>query len=483
MDGGPGSTFDFGIVPRLALHVEVAIASLNCHTYDARWEELLATIDTLYLFQLALRSLPMFRLVTTFVQQRQAPSSHAHAYIVGQTGDLLSGLPCEVLALILSNTTLAARTNLGRTSRKLRALSHRELQDGVGRILRRFRLCHADIRLMQVATGAVVGGDAVTSLLNYDFTPRWLDVYSPLSSADAVVRFFKLARADLETAKGECTLGGVLDCTRFFSSPSKDVVRVFRSRTENALDCTTYLPLTHLFGAITAHGIWLGYPVSALEGETFFNRDNLLMTSVAHAASALEVIRTYLHDYHYRFSLNRTHSCGRAWDCPCTPRTTDDAGCLRLLFPGKTFGALSAAVVYPRQGALSWSLYAPPCAGGMGPGTRVKDDDYKRWSGHMLDILTLLKYKLFTLLVHLRSLQRYFVHARRDDVYAQGAPTCPSCEVVVSAAPIRDNGLEMALAHAISEQKVLKSGAQPGVKVAASDSEYIWDGVKFSLDN
>ncbi|KAJ7741060.1 hypothetical protein B0H16DRAFT_1728700 [Mycena metata] len=64
----------------------------------------------------------------------------------------------------------------------------------------------------------------------------------------------------------------------------------------------------------------------------------------------------------------------------------------------------------------------------------------------------------------------------------QGNPVCPCCRAPVREPPIRDNGLETDLAHAIEIGAIEKSIDQPGKNVAARDNEYSWDGIIFAAE-
>ncbi|KAJ7025304.1 hypothetical protein C8F04DRAFT_1300316 [Mycena alexandri] len=146
-------------------------------------------------FVLGLRSPEMFEVVMTYVRATQPESSSVDEFCSGCPGDQLLRIPMDVIEEILQYLPLAARRNLGETSRKFVAFAARELQAGIARLLKRFGMYHAEIRFMQTATEAVLSGDTVPYLLDYNRVVNSLDFYVPESvfRLKALLRVFFIA--------------------------------------------------------------------------------------------------------------------------------------------------------------------------------------------------------------------------------------------------------------------------------------------------
>ncbi|KAJ7919827.1 hypothetical protein B0H13DRAFT_1868242 [Mycena leptocephala] len=259
---------------------------------------------------------------------------------------------------------MADRISLSRTSRKFRALFARELQAVVTRTLRKFQMVYYEIRFMQTATMTVLSGPLVSHLLEYRSPVTHHEFYTPASAYPSVLRFFELATVFVGTA-GRCNRGmdGTSAATTFFHPLMAQYFRVSQSRTDSALSCVLYAPLSHLFGAVTHYGLWLGYPDTGASGLTFPNRECSDLSTSHTRQFFTGCVHDCIDSYRVRFSLNRSHVCGVFFECPMTPRTTVDAGCANLFFPATPLGSRSERThTYPTGTAISWSLDGRQCS-------------------------------------------------------------------------------------------------------------------------
>ncbi|KAJ7020406.1 hypothetical protein C8F04DRAFT_1196681 [Mycena alexandri] len=288
---------------------------------------------------------------------------------IGAVGDRLSALPVELFAIILPSLKLGDRIALSRTSRKFRALCAQELQLCVKDLLRRFNLGHAEIRFMQTATFTVLCGHCISHLVDYTFEPPQIDFVTPSVTYKSVVRFFELATG-LEPRSplldNLYTSDGTTVSVKFGDPTQTNFIRVARSITDNALDSVTYAAFSHLIGAVTHYGLWLAYAQTSIRKHTMPNRDCLDFTDPA-TDDRIQIDYSLLHaHFEIDSELRWFHECGRTWECPMTPRTTVDNGCLSLFFPNPPMGQTDApSNVYPSKTSMAWSLGGRCCSWGM----------------------------------------------------------------------------------------------------------------------
>ncbi|KAJ7819538.1 hypothetical protein B0H13DRAFT_1921714 [Mycena leptocephala] len=352
--------------PRLSLYNEVAIVMMNGRPYDETWDHILSTLDVLTLFKVALRSSRMFEVVAAYVQAHTLPAYNKNEYRTGAAGDVISKLSLELFPIIFAHLTFADRIRLSCSSKKLRAVCARENQATVSRLLRKFGLCPADIRFMQSATRSTISGVAIAHLIHDDIFPHTLEFHVPSSTYSWVLRFFALVSPYHGWPKNDVhDNDGVAHITKFLR-PSSEAVYVMKSRTDSALDIIPHAPFTNMFLAVTHYGMWLGYPKTTLSGLSFPSRDMIHFGDPHTPHRMKSVLLNYVDAFRFQFALRRPHTCGLTFECPVTPRTTVDDGCLNLFFPGTPFGRNSdPASVYPTDTALSWSLDARGCGLGM----------------------------------------------------------------------------------------------------------------------
>ncbi|KAJ7028041.1 hypothetical protein C8F04DRAFT_1292078 [Mycena alexandri] len=352
--------YDVWKEPPLSVYNYAAVRILEGRPYDEHWRAVLATIDVVSLYRLALTSRALFSVVMAHVRASQPPS-----------GTSEESLPVELFRLILPCLKLADRMALSRTSRKFGALVTRELQAGVNRILVRFGLCPAEIRFMQSATMTVLCGQCIPYLLDYSSRPYHLEFCAPRATYHSVLRFFTFATGYDGFEKFLNNLNypeGFDDSMKFAASnENTEFVRVARSITDSALDSVTYSPFSHLFGAITHYGAWFGYPRTSMASVTMPNRECIDFEDPETEDRLLACSDHFESHFSLRFHLDNVHRCGFSWECPMTARSTADRGCLSLFFSSLPMGSTERPdTAYPTVSAMSWSLGGRVCPlGGM----------------------------------------------------------------------------------------------------------------------
>ncbi|KAJ7177022.1 hypothetical protein C8R46DRAFT_1346914 [Mycena filopes] len=379
--------------PNLGASCQASVNLLLGSPYDERWGYVFDALDCGRLFELAMTSAPMFEVVMTYVRMRQPASGTADEVRIGVGNDRISRLPLDILVHVIAYLPFRSRQNLGRASRKFAALAARELQASVMSLLRRFRLCHAEVRFMQIATAAILAGNAIPFLMKPECIVDRLDFYTPDYSYDWVVRFFSLAthRAPTEGKHPHgWGIGAQSDFIRENDPFDRADIRVLKSNSDSALECVTYMPFSHLFGAVTAYGLWLAYPGTATSGYTLPNGASVTLSRL----DLVSGIGMMLVDYTWRFrvalALQFPHSCGRYFECPASPRATDDEGCLNLFFPSNPPGVtVRPTSVYPVGTAMVWSLRGVSCR--QGPNVRYRQDSHDAWREPLQAVLNIVQ--------------------------------------------------------------------------------------------
>ncbi|KAJ7017425.1 hypothetical protein C8F04DRAFT_1200610 [Mycena alexandri] len=200
---------------------------------------------------------------------------------------------------------------------------------------------------MQTATEAVLSGDTVPYLLDYDRVVNSLNFYVPEFTYASVIKFFELATGKTPKYGYQSHLQGTRGSASFAHKRTRawekaDWTRVLQSNTESTLDCITYLPFSHLFGAVTAYGVWIAYSDCAVEGLSFPNRACMDLGTFLADAAVCEVIDRL------------------------------------LFFPALPRGVLAQPIsVYPVSIAMCWSFFLDSCNNHARATHRR--DGYKDW--------------------------------------------------------------------------------------------------------
>ncbi|KAJ7648256.1 hypothetical protein DFH06DRAFT_1135698 [Mycena polygramma] len=276
-------------------------------------------------------------------------------------------LPTELGHIILQDLDLADRLRFAQVSRNAALATADSLQAAAVAVLRRFDLRFGEIRLMQTATGALVGGSSVAAIMSA--STSWpsssFDVYTGRGSGWDVVRFLRKG-GDYRLTHISSThnvLAGIRKVFTMRNHGTCKVIHVIESLTNNPLDAIAHCPSTCVFGAWSARGVWHAYPRLTMAGVTITTPSRMpLRDDLKRHRDVWRIVRRYT-ERGFRFVLDeyeQSHTCGRALNCPGTFRSSDDRGCLFMPFPSWDFDR-DATVAR----GTCWSLKGTGCPSGI----------------------------------------------------------------------------------------------------------------------
>ncbi|KAJ7177014.1 hypothetical protein C8R46DRAFT_1213575 [Mycena filopes] len=386
---------------RLSPEKESLIASLNGTAYadSDQWQDVFRGLDPLRLFILGTRDETMFTVVMAHVRAHSGPTGHRDELALGGPQDCFSKLPVEVFPSILAYLPLRDRIHFGLCSKRCLALHRREFQASVNRVLLPFGVAHAEVRFMQAATGAVLGGPPVACVFDYQAEPLRLEFYASYNMYPWVLRFLELATVYSAQRKIFNLPPGVASGASCTAEGRPNHVLVFAAQRQNPLDALTHYAFSHQMGAITHYGLWHPYGRSTLRQVSLPNRPCIPMT-FWRVKDTVKIAAADARSSGFRLSFSKEgpHQCGTSFGCPMTPRTSIDPGCMNIFFPSGALGAQCAeshSHVYPFPSAVSWSLEGRACPDGhqatsCAPDVEVlprMDMGYSGWKMTMTDII------------------------------------------------------------------------------------------------
>ncbi|KAJ6475033.1 hypothetical protein C8R47DRAFT_1143301 [Mycena vitilis] len=333
----------------------------------------LSTMTAQQLFSAALSSRRLYYIVTNYVEHlglcgldlevddwdgSDGGSEHSVADSVR--------LPTRLGRQILGDLALADHLKYAQVSQDGASAAGEALQNAAVSILRRFGLRFTDVRLMQTATGAIISGSTIPSMMATikKFHPRDLDVYAGRGKGFDVMRFL--------TKGGKYRLVGQSGTYDFAAGIGKVYtvrhirtgreINVIESLTDNPLDAVAHFHSTCVFGAWTAEGFWHAYPRLTFAGLSMTSASNMpLLNDLVHHKRVWRILRKYCgRGFSFVAEHSPPHACGVDSDCPCTMRSSDDEGCMLTRFPGWHF---TSDVVPVR--ATTWSLNGTGCSSGI----------------------------------------------------------------------------------------------------------------------
>ncbi|KAJ7161935.1 hypothetical protein C8R43DRAFT_947431 [Mycena crocata] len=337
------------------------VAALSKVPYGPKWKSFLSSLDVIILFRFSLESAETFSVVMEYVRATQ--------------GELLNfslqgrdSPTADAYTSIFSGLTLRDLMHLSWTSTKHHALFAREMQVALAALLSEFALEYTAVRFMQTATLTVIAGSTISHLLDPAVQPNNVDFYCPKPAYPWVGRFFEFATQHRPTkiVDGSHRFEGIVECLQWRRPDHSRPINLFRADSDSALDSLTYLPFSHMMAGVTHYGMWFAYPSSCTNRMTMPNRDLADVSTPGLRDSIASVVKKYMdRGYAFTFHLADPHVCGRAYECPVTPRTSLDDGCLQIFFPSPPIGCPpDAAHVYPIDKAVTWSLDGCACPTG-----------------------------------------------------------------------------------------------------------------------
>ncbi|KAJ7623955.1 hypothetical protein DFH06DRAFT_1340281 [Mycena polygramma] len=302
-------------------------------------------------------------------------------------------MPVELGLEIVNEMPFDVRVRLAKASHGAATIVAQSLQDAATLILRPFGLRFGDVRLMQTATGVIIGGSAVASLLQTvaPFQPGDLDFIAGTGIGSAVVLFLERAglyRRTQSSPEYSFALGIGFIWTLVNDAGKK--INVIEALGTNPFDAVGNFHLTCVYGAWCANGLLHCYPSLTTSGNAITTRAKFphRHDDHAHHTKLWNVLHKYT-DRGFSIALNEynaPHTCGVAWSCPATIRRTDDAGCSYTPFPSWLYD--DDAEKLP---VGCWTMGGTGCSGGILSGSAAVHvataSPDLRWKGIIRNLL------------------------------------------------------------------------------------------------
>ncbi|KAJ7130153.1 hypothetical protein C8R44DRAFT_871991 [Mycena epipterygia] len=258
----------------------------------------------------------------------------------GSIENAFSSFPSEVLLYILRYMDLEDRQRFAQASRECCELSAQSLQRQGAALLRSVDLRFEEIRLMQEATGSMITGALLVSLLQFHSVGHSDDVnvVTGWGEGGPVVEFIEMC-SDYKTAtftgNHESHTGIAFSWTLLHAHTGRKL-HISESRTSSPVDAIAQSPSSCVVGGWGAYDVWHGYPALMHANMAICTATTM---PVINGLAGQQEIWTFLHLFaahdlvHGFDGFEDVHVCGAHPSCPATLRTTDDAGCLRARFP------------------------------------------------------------------------------------------------------------------------------------------------------
>ncbi|KAJ6447851.1 hypothetical protein C8R47DRAFT_1231255 [Mycena vitilis] len=276
----------------------------------------------------------------------------------------LDDLPPELALQIVRALTFADRGRLALASERSSDLVAYDLKVLAETILHHFQLRHDEVRLMQAATGTVIGGSTITTLVapHRSFTPGDLDCIVPCYKGHAVVDFLRIGSGYEVIATG---LGfhGVPHVNRVWTMEKGSLtINVVECLTENVLDIILCFHMSCVYGFWNADCVWHGYAGLTADGTAVTTPTKFPYPSEQNTVTDIwNVTHKYI-DRGLTIAVNELpwkHTCGVDKDCPATIRTTDDDGCSSVSFPPWAYSGDARPII-----PTTWTFRGTGCAQG-----------------------------------------------------------------------------------------------------------------------
>ncbi|KAJ6537126.1 hypothetical protein B0H19DRAFT_1270785 [Mycena capillaripes] len=212
------------------------------------------------------------------------------------------------------------------------------LQWGITNILEHFDLRYGDIKLLQAATGMLISGSVITSLLHNPFTPNDLDFFCGGGLAHEIVEYLKVVGNFTLTTQSEFGYEDVFGVRSviYLWNPAGRKINIIESYSDYPFDVVLN------FHSAPPKGVIAYDRISHFEVNRLRQGLALITPSTLHldAGDLSSHIRCWavLHKYIARgfrfvFEYDQPHVCGEHIDCPATIRNTRDDGCLHVYLP------------------------------------------------------------------------------------------------------------------------------------------------------
>ncbi|KAJ6494901.1 hypothetical protein C8R47DRAFT_1213561 [Mycena vitilis] len=276
----------------------------------------------------------------------------------------MDDLPPELTLQIVRSLDFADRARLALASERSSDLVAYDLRASAERLLRHFQLQHDEVRLMQTATGTVIGGSTITALVapHRPFTPGDLDCIVPCYKGHAVVDFLRMGSGYQVAATG-LNFHGVPHVNRLWTMEKGSLtINVVECSTANVLDIILCFHMSCVYGFWDADCVWHGYPGLTADGTAITSPTKFPYPSEENTITDIwNVTHKYI-DRGLTIAVNELpwkHTCGADKDCPATIRTTDDEGCSSVSFPSWAYSGDALPII-----PSTWTFRGTGCAQG-----------------------------------------------------------------------------------------------------------------------
>ncbi|KAJ6477467.1 hypothetical protein C8R47DRAFT_1220003 [Mycena vitilis] len=248
-------------------------------------------------------------------------------------------LPTEIALVIVRNMKFSDRAHFAGASEYASDLVATTLHLNARRLLQKYKLCFAQIRLMQTATGAVIAGSTMTDMVaTQPLLPSGdsIDIVAPSGKGHAVVDYLQLA-SSYTTRSQVSQYNYATNIARVWSLKSHSLtINVIESLTENVLDVVLNFKMTCVYGIWTAKGVWHAYPDLTEGGIAVTTPVKFpLQETDTMVRRAWRALHKYMAGG-MTIALNELpmqHVCGMDLNCPATVRLVGDKGCSFNAFP------------------------------------------------------------------------------------------------------------------------------------------------------
>ncbi|KAJ7113329.1 hypothetical protein C8R43DRAFT_961563 [Mycena crocata] len=207
-------------------------------------------------------------------------------------------------------------------------------------LLAEFNLRFTEVRLMQRATGTIIAGSAVTSLLPVQ---NDIDFFARITCGLKIIRFLQMNNYSV-------------DSTHYSYHNHVNV---------NIVECSSYYPFNTVvkfhsnpvFVGWTDKVIWFGYASMSAAGVAITSSSlTAFHGDLGHFQRIWYVLKKYMRCgfMYYLEEYPEPHVCGRDFNCPATQHISNDAGCTTVDIPMWEFSGP------PSDPLFTWHL-GPRC--------------------------------------------------------------------------------------------------------------------------
>ncbi|KAJ7233421.1 hypothetical protein C8J57DRAFT_1249900 [Mycena rebaudengoi] len=351
-------------LPAQGATLKAAIRFLQTHRYGKAVKDVLRRLSARQLVLAAVSGNGVFGHVSRYIRRK----GMLCAAIPGATeGDGFFGrLPLEIATMILNDylDDMGQHGPFTRSSPRNQALVALVLQQHVARQLGKYNLDFYDVRLLFCATGTALSGSVIPCLMGpVPFEINDLNFFSPACTGVLSMCFLCLAGSFTAAKLPDAydSLAGIKDIWELSgvgASGQACKINVIQSSSQSACDSVLLFHSTPVFGVLDADGFWHGEPALTIARKAMTSPTQMPLTDdMRILGRSWSVLKKYTdRGFSFMTEFDVPHNCGSHWCCPCTPRTTVDAGCLDVALP------LFPLPSPPTPHVSSWQLGVTSCS-------------------------------------------------------------------------------------------------------------------------